>query len=351
MSTDNYRVAMIGVGRPRSTEGATGFGMAHRHMAGYRETGRCRLVAVADINRLNAEAFVAEHDADAAIFDDFRVMMREARPDIVSVCLWPHLHSEVVTAIAPLGPRAIHCEKPMDIHWDASIAMHEACREHGVQLTINHQRRFNLPLLKAKELIDGGEIGRVLRIDGAWHNMYDAGTHVMDMYFYFNGDAPANWVTGQTDARAGRTAFGAYQAGNGIVDAGFSNGVRGTYHFGTDWEDLGALVRVSGEAGILEVGSAEPWLRVLRYGSDWEIIDTGENIHDDKAIYRGIADLIDALEQKREPMLSSARALRTTEVLFAAHESARRRERVELPLPPMKSPLLEMLEKGEVSRD
>ena len=53
MSAD-YKVAIIGAGRPRGTEGATGFGMSHHHMDGYAKTGRCKLVAVVDINRENA---------------------------------------------------------------------------------------------------------------------------------------------------------------------------------------------------------------------------------------------------------------------------------------------------------
>lgn len=79
------RVAVIGCGKPKGTEGATGFGMAHRHMAGFALSGRCELAAVADLDRDNAEAFVADHGPDAAIFSDYKAMMTEVRPDIVSV--------------------------------------------------------------------------------------------------------------------------------------------------------------------------------------------------------------------------------------------------------------------------
>ena len=46
---EQYRVAVIGAGRPWRTEGSTGFGMSHVHVHGYEKTGKCRLVAVADI--------------------------------------------------------------------------------------------------------------------------------------------------------------------------------------------------------------------------------------------------------------------------------------------------------------
>jgi predicted dehydrogenase len=346
------KVAMIGCGRPLRTEGATGFGMAHRHMAGYALSGRCTLAAVVDLSRENAEAFVAKHNPAAAIFSDTSAMMEKIRPDIVSICLWPHLHAEIVALCAPFEPRAIFCEKPMDIHWDASLRMHDVCKQHGVCLAINHQRRFNLPLLKAKELLEGGAIGRLRRIDGAWHNIADAGTHVLDMMFYYNHDTPADWVLGQIDLRGAQRVFGALQAGHGIAEFRFKNGVRATYHFGKDHAELGCLLRLTGETGEIEILFEAPWLRVRRAGErDWKIVDTGENIHDDKAIYRAIADLLTCLDTGATPQLASEHALRATEIIFATHESSRRRARVDLPLPPGPCAMLAMVASGELKAE
>ena len=345
-------VAMIGVGRPLRTEGATGYGMAHRHMVGYAATGRCRLAAVADLSRGNAEAFVAAYNPEAAIFSDYREMMREIRPDIVSVCLWPHLHSEVVCGAAPFRPRVIHCEKPMDIHWDAALRMHNTCREFGVLLTINHQRRFNLPLLKAKELLDGGSIGKLERIEGAWHNLTDTGTHALDLMFYFNGDTPADWVLGQIDMRGSTRVFGAIQTGHGFTEFRFRNGVRAVYHFGHQHAEVGSLLRLIGSKGVIEILFDAPWLRIRRHSqADWEVVDTGENIHDDKGINRGIADILACLESGAVPQLASERALRATEIIYATTESSRRRARVDLPLPPGPDAMLAMLASGELHAD
>jgi len=58
-SEHRYRVAIIGCGRPRGTEGTTGFARAYDHWHAYKATGRCDLVALADIRRENAVAFAA----------------------------------------------------------------------------------------------------------------------------------------------------------------------------------------------------------------------------------------------------------------------------------------------------
>lgn len=349
-SASRLSVAVIGAGRPRGTNGATGFGMAHKHVIGFARTGRCQLAAVADLSRENAEAFAAQHNPQAALFTDYREMLEKTRPDIVSVCLWPHLHAEVVCFAAALKPKVIFCEKPMDIHWDLCVRMHEACKANGVLLAINHQRRFNLPLVKAKALLDAGEIGRLTRIDGAWHNLMDTGTHVLDMMFFYNHETPAEWVFAQIEMRGAHKVFGAVHAGQGIVHFRFKNGVRAIYHFGPDHAELGCMLRLTGERGVIEILFDAPWLRVRRQSqAEWETIDTGENIHDDLAIYRAIADVMGSLETGRTAQLDSSNALRATEIIYAAHESAHRRGRVDLPLPPAPCALLTMLDRGELT--
>jgi predicted dehydrogenase len=315
--------------------------MAHRHMQGYAESGRCHLAAVADLDRGNAEAFIEEYNPKAGVYEDYREMMARERPDIVSVCLWPHLHAKVVCDIAPFRPKAIHCEKPMDIHWDASLRMRDAAREHDVQLTLNHQRRFNKPFLKLKALLAENAIGELQRMEAAWGNLFDAGTHWFDMLFYLNDDTPADWVLGQVEPAGGRRIFGALVEGHAVVTFRFSNGVRASMWAGQDHADLGCMIRVFGTGGIAEVASNSTGVRLLRFASGgWEDLDTGESIHDDAAIYRGIADLLDSLETGRTPLLSVDHAIKATEIIFATYASSAQRGRIDLPLAPGPSALL-----------
>jgi len=67
-----------------------------------------------------------------------------------------------------------------------------------------------------------------------------------------------------------------------------------------------------------------------------------------RAEAHGIADLLDALEDGHEPLLSARHALQATELIFASYESSRRRGRVDLPLTIDDSPLLTMLERGDL---
>ena len=62
----------------------------------------------------------------------------------------------------------------------------------------------------------------------------------------------------------------------------------------------------------------------------------------------GGQNLVDCLQSGDEPELSSHRALRATELIFATYESSRRRGRILLPLDVDDSALLTMLAQGTI---
>ena len=51
--------------------------------------------------------------SDVRAFRDYRTMINEMRPDVVSICTWPQHHLEIVRVAAQLGVKGILCEKPM----------------------------------------------------------------------------------------------------------------------------------------------------------------------------------------------------------------------------------------------
>lgn len=338
-----YRVGIIGCGRPREEAGATGFGMSRAHAEGYTRSPDAEIVALADISRDNAVAFQAEYGGDA-IYDDYHTMVAEEDLDIVSIATWPHLHAEMVIAAAEAGVKAVHCEKPMAPTFGESKRMVEACAEHGVQLTFNHQRRFGEPYIKARELVRQGEIGDLERIEMTCDNMFDWASHWFDMMFFYNDETPAEWVLAQVDLRDGKTIFGVPLEGQGISYVQFANGVQGITRTGMGAERL--TQRLMGTEGIIELGASDDEvLRIRGVGdSGWRVIETSEGMHPDDCVPRGVIDLVDALKEGREPELSGDHALQATELIFSTYESSRRRGRVDLPLDVEDSPLQAMFD-------
>jgi predicted dehydrogenase len=334
-----FRVGIIGCGRPWKSQGASGFGMAHAHAQGYTASHDTRIVALADINLENARAFQSEHGGER-IYADYQEMLAREQLDIVSICTWPHHHAPMVIAAAEAGVKAIHCEKPMAPSYAEALRMVAVCQAHGTQLTFNHQRRFAAPFRTARELLRSGAIGQLRRLEGTCDNLFDWGTHWFDIFGFYNDEAAASWVIGQVDWRGGATIFGVPVEGQGISLFAYENGVQGLLltGFGTERKLSNRLV---GDDGAIEVILGATSIRVWGKGDRaWREVqvarDEGESLGE--VVGRGVLDLIDALKAGREPELSARRALRATELIFATYESSRRAGRIELPLEALESP-------------
>lgn len=347
-----YRVGIIGVGSRKRPDGNMRYGIAYRHAHGYDQSERCEMVACADIAQQNADIF-AERYPGTKTYLDYKEMLANEELDIVSVCTWPALHAEMTIAVAKTGVKAVHCEKPMSTTWGDSKRMVEICKEEGVQLTIDHQRRFGEPFRKAKELLDKGVIGDLVRLEGSCSNLYDWGTHWFDMFFMYNDDCSAKWVIGQIDCRETHAVFGVELEAQGFSEIMWENGVRGILFTGYE-SDIGCSNRLIGTHGTIEVGVSDgPVLRARGKGDAyWQDVDVQEKtLHSPDSFCWAIENLVDCLESGKEPVLSGRKALGTAEVIFATYESSRRRARVDLPLDIEGAPLAEMLESGEVKRD
>jgi len=319
------RSAIIGCGKPWGKEGSTGSGISHGHAVGYKASPLTELVAVADINRENAEAFVAEH-GPAEIFLEYKEMLATVKPDLVSICTWPHLHESMTIAAAEAGVRGIHCEKPMAPTLAAARRMVAAAEKSGSVLTFNHQRRFEPPYTVAKEWIDSGKIGDLKRLEMPTANLFDWGTHWFDMAFHFNGQVPAKWMLAQVDPVGGDNVFGVQLEKRAIARAQYENGVELVMATGDTHYEFN--IRVVGTAGSIEIGWNYASL-ITETGQGK--IDTGEAQKNLKGFELPLANLAECVLSGEEPVLSGRKALMATEMIFAAYESARRGGQINFP--------------------
>lgn len=328
---DEFRVGIIGCGRPWKSDGATGFGMSHCHALGYERSPHAKIVALADLVPENAEAFQAQHGGDT-LYTDYHEMLAKENLDIVSICVWPHLHAQMVIDAAEAGVRAIHCEKPMAPTWGEAQRMVEACAKNNVQLTFNHQRRFGPEFRQARELLRSGAIGNLVRLEGQCGNLFDWGTHWFDMFFFYNDETPASSVLAQVEPTGGSTVFGVTMEGQAISQIRFDNGVIGVLATSAE-QDWPLLTRIVGTDGIIEAALRTAPLRLFNAESNgWESIEIEGDSSLQGTVAAGVMDLVESLKDGREPELSSHKVMRATELIFASYESARHGRRIDLPM-------------------
>lgn len=341
------RVAIIGCGGQPVSGSATGLEIAHLHWRGYRDTCICKLVAAADADQESAREFAAEYGDEVAVYSDHHEMLAEVRPDLVSVCTWPHLHAPLVLDAIKAGARAVHCEKPMAPTWNEAVSLHRTAATAGTQLTVAHQRRFLEPFRLVRQLLREGRIGDLVRMEASCSNLMDCGTHWFDMFFFYNNELPARWVMGQVDHSKPASVFGLTMENQSMSQVYWANGVRGLLFTGDD-ADIGCENRLVGTHGAIEVHATQPHIRFRgRSDRSWRNVTTWEGIDAAVGYGRAASDLVSCLEVREEPELSSTRALRATELIFATYESSRRRGRIDLPLDTSDPAALSPMEEGD----
>ena len=353
----SYDVAIVGVGPGRdiSISGRT-HSWGYKHAEAYRDRDDCTLVAAADLEEAYLDRFGSAFGVGAdGLFTDHVAMLETVQPDVVSVCTPIPAHEPIVVDCASAGVPAVHCEKPMAGTWAEARGMAQMCERTGTQLTFGHQRRFAPPFRLAKERLDEGVIGQLQRIEISWGNFFDNGTHVVDLAGMFVDDVPADWVMGQIDYTLDHVRYGVPTADHAFMTWRYANGVQVVLATGDDVNLTGGPFdfydcwhRLIGEEGVIEVGRLDgPPVRIRRDGEGWSIPDVEPTF--EGSVAAGIDDMLGWLAGGPPSQLRATHALQTTEILFAGHEPARRRGRVELPLAGVYDhPLVTMLEQGEI---
>jgi predicted dehydrogenase len=90
---------------------------------------------------------------------DFRSVIDEIRPDIVSVCVPACMHPEVACYAAEKGAHVM-CEKPIALTVEEGQRMIDACRDNNVLLGISFQRRYWGNTSFYKRMVAEGAFGR-----------------------------------------------------------------------------------------------------------------------------------------------------------------------------------------------
>lgn len=381
-----YRIGFIGTGATPDNPTKEGFAMAYRHADGYSRLDGCELTACADIVRENAEQFAEVYDV-TGVYEDYETMLHSEDLDIVSVCVPPDVHADIVVGCADhSGLEAIHCEKPMATAWKDCREMGEACERAGIKLTFNHQRRTAPLYRRAKTLVDEGKIGELRRIEWSAKNLFDAGTHMFDLSAFYTDQSPVEWVMASLDYRDVNLHFGVHNENQAVAKWKYADGTYGLAMTGRSSDAVGARVRMIGADGTIEIGSETgPPLRFQNGRTlGWKTVDVGEDKWGGRAyvtypgylrwgaelaaerlarivpwwsddafrhpshIDHAIESVVEAVREDRQSELTWHNAIESTEVIFAAWESVRRRARIDLPLEIEDNPLTSMVEGEEL---
>ena len=163
--------------RPEAGElkiGVVGYGaMGKAHAYGYTAAPVIRPRGVRPrLTLLSGRNEQAVRDAAAALgfaawTTDWHELVTSTEVDVVDICTPPGTHAEIIQAAAAAG-KAVICEKPLAVAFDAGAAAVAAVAQAGVLAAIGFNYRYLPAVALMHDLIAAGEIGQVLLWRGSW---------------------------------------------------------------------------------------------------------------------------------------------------------------------------------------
>ncbi len=152
MSSTPLRYAVIGAG-----------GIAQFHLSSIASLPEVTVVGLADPADPKLWRIAGPHAA-APRFQDAETLLRETRPDLVSICT-PNKFHHAATLLALKHGAHVACEKPMAMTVAEAEEMETARAAAGKLGSINFTYRNVAAFRFARELIAAGELGPLLRIN------------------------------------------------------------------------------------------------------------------------------------------------------------------------------------------
>ncbi|HEO70264.1 MAG TPA: Gfo/Idh/MocA family oxidoreductase, partial [Candidatus Hydrogenedentes bacterium] len=135
------RVAMIGCGQIAR----------YLHVPDYALCPEAEIVGLCDLIKSKAETLAARWAPEAAIYTDYKRMLKELAPEAVTVALPNCLHAPVTIAALKAGCH-VNVEKPMACSSAEANHMVATAKECGRLLNVNQSQRLFPPHVKAKEV-------------------------------------------------------------------------------------------------------------------------------------------------------------------------------------------------------
>ncbi len=125
-----------------------------------RDLSNCDLAAVSRARAGLAESFAKEFSARKC-YANWQDLISDKEIEAVYIATPVSLHAAQTVAAAEAGKHVL-CEKPMAMNVAECEQMIEVCRKNNVKLGIAYYRRFYPAIKRIKQIIEAGEIGKVV---------------------------------------------------------------------------------------------------------------------------------------------------------------------------------------------
>ncbi|WP_062312099.1 Gfo/Idh/MocA family protein [Demequina rhizosphaerae] len=312
---DTLRIAVVGAG---------GWGAQHARIFSRRRDTELVGIVGRDPGRTAARAAAF----DTTPYTDIDVMLEEARPDLVTVCLPNEAHFEPTLHLLRRDVPLL-VEKPLVFELDEADTLLAEAEARGLFFAINLNHRYAEPVARAKAAIDAGELGDVVfatwRFGGEPNfgtsphaNLIETQVHGIDMLEHLCGpiDSVAAQMTDMTRPGTYTTLAVALRFAGGAVGS-----LVGSYDSSYAYPDT-HLVEVNGTRGRLLIEDTVKRLTVSSAGDATRRVWEAGYFDDEARTFeytfdRHVEHLLAAFRAGDEPPVHAREGRRALEVAHA----------------------------------
>jgi len=330
------------------------------HQLGYRGRDDARIVAVCDSNRRRVSQKAKAWGVEK-VYSDYQQVLEDKTIDLVELLTPHHLHCPMSVQAAQAG-KHISVQKPMALSASEADEMIAAADKAGVMLRVYETFVYYAPAVRAKAMIEAGEIGEVRAVrmhvntgtgDTAWKVplsawlwrfnekqcgggplVFDHGYHLFSVGYYLGGPVekvfawidttPVRETGGIVKIDAPAAIMFQYKAEKryGQLDIEYTPKMR----IYSDYYADDDRIEVIGEKGVLFINRYTartvdlPELILFRDGKTTPIPVEGVEWHD--SFIATTVDCIEKLKTGGQPRLDGATGKAVLQFSLAALQSA-----------------------------
>lgn len=317
------RMAILGCG-----------GMSGAHAKRYKQHPEVEIVGLCDVTPEIVQGYIERNLADVEpkpqIFTDFETMLREVKPDAVTI-VTPHtMHFEHGMTAVKHGVH-IFMEKPMVTDSEQAKELKKAVEAASVIFVVGYNTPCTPSFRWLRDAIRSHKFGRLETVTGwqtqnwrqgtigSWRQnpalsgggqMYDSGAHMFNSLVW-SVEVPIDTVFAFTDN------LGTPVDINGTVNIRFQNGVLATMTIAGNCPASAAGMVYTFEKARVEIdGWSGTWVRLLGAGNKEEPIELeGETQTPND-------NFIDAILGRAQPQTSPVNGLIQSQLMDAIYQSA-----------------------------
>jgi predicted dehydrogenase len=343
------RVAIVGCGR-----------ISDLHQRGYRGREDAQIVAVCDTNKAHARRKAKEWGVDK-VYTDYTRVLEDREVDVVELLTPHHLHCPMTVQACRAG-KHVSVQKPMALSAAEADEMIAAADRAGVRLRVYETFVYYAPAVRARQMIEAGEIGEVRAVrlhvstgtgDTAWDVplsawlwrfneklcgggplVFDHGYHLFSLAYYLGGPVervyawidrtPVTQAGGLVKIDAPAAIMFQYKAGRcyGLLDIEHTPQMR----IYSDYYADDDRIEVIGDKGMLFINRYTaktvdlPELVLFKDGRTTPVPVEGVEWHD--SFIAATQDMIDKLKTGGQPRLDGPTGKAVLQFTLAALQSA-----------------------------